>query len=195
LRHALEQPALRLKLTRPGSALGALYVGHVLRLLRVERSRLSAALSAAAAGSAAMVLSLRNDPSERPVQRALAVMALPLSVATAVCVAPLLENERRLQALLRSLRVRQRAILIAFLLAVVTPSSAFAATSSVVVSASAQLECTSMGIALSSWAVALGCAVALWGRFLERRTQRGPGTFMAGVTLIAVFAIIGASVW
>jgi hypothetical protein len=195
LRHALEQPGLRFKFTRPGSALAALYTVHVLRLLRVERSRLSAAFGAAAAGSAGVVLSLHNDPTERPVQRALTVMALPLTVAAAVCVAPLLENERRLHAQLRSLRVRQRAVVSGFLLAVVTPSSALAATSSVVLSASAELGRASLSVALLCWAMALGCAIALWGRFLERRSPRGTGTFVAGVTLLAVLATLGASAW
>jgi hypothetical protein len=195
LRNALEQPGFCFKLTRPGSALGALYAVHVLRLLRSERTRLSAALSAVVAGTAAVALSLRNDPSERPLQRALAVMALPLTVATSVCVAPLLQNEHRLHGWLRSLRVRQPAIVGAFLLAVVTPSSALAATSSFIVSASAQLGPASLGFGLSSWAAALGCAVALWGRFLEQRSQRGSGTFLAGVTLIAVLATLGATAW
>jgi hypothetical protein len=194
-RDAHEQPGMRFKLTRPASALAALYIAHLLRLFRVERSRLSAAFSAAAAGSAGTVLSLRNDPSERPVQRALIVMALPFIVAAAVCVAPLLENERCMHAVLRSLRVRPRTIFTAFLLAVATPASALAATGSVVVSASAQLERTSFGFAMWSWAAALGCAVALWGRFLERRARRGTGIFVAGVTLIAALATMGASAW
>lgn len=195
LRDALEQPSFRVKFTRPGSSLAALYAVHVLRLLRLERSRLSAAFGAAAAGCAGIVLSLQNDPSEHPLHRALVVMVLALTVAAAVCVTPLLENERRLQALLRSLRVRQSAVLFAFLLAVVTPSSALAATSSVVVSASAQLGAASLCAALLSWAIALGCAVAGWGRWLEQRSQRGTGAFVAGVSLIAVFATIGAYAW
>jgi hypothetical protein len=195
LRDALEQPSFRVKFTRPGGSLAALYAVHVLRLLRLERSRLSAAFGAAAAGSAAIVLSLQNDPSEHPLHRALVVMVLPLTVAAAVCVTPLLENERRLQALLRSLRVRRSAVLLAFLLAVVTPSSALAATSSVVVSASAQLGAASLSAALLSWAIVLGCAVAGWGRWLEQRSQRGPGAFVAGVSLIFAFATIGAYAW
>jgi hypothetical protein len=195
LRNALEQPALRLKFRRPSSALAALYMAHVLRLLRSERSRLSAALGAATAGSAGVVLSLHNDPSARPVYRALTVMALPLSVATAVCVAPLLENERRLRALLRSLRVRERIVVVAFLLAVGTPSSAFAATSGAVISANADLRGASLEGPLLGWAIALACSIALWGRFLEQRSRRGTGTFVAGVTLIAVLATVGASAW
>ncbi len=194
-RDALEQPGSRFKLTRPGSALRALYSAHLLRLLRLERSRLSVAFCAAAAGSTGTLLSLRNDPSPRPLQRALIVMALPLIVAAAVCVAPLLENEGRLHALLRSLRVPRLAIVFAFLLAVATPSSALAATSSVIISANAQPALSSLSLVLLSWAVALGCAVALWGRFLEQRAQRGTGKFVAGVTVLALLATIGASAW
>ena len=194
-RNALDQPGLRLKFTRPGSALGALYTVHLLRLLRVERSRLSSAFSTAAAGTAGVVLSLRNDPSERPVQRALMVMALPLIVAAAVCVAPLLETERRLQPLLRSLRARRSAVVVASLLAVSTPSSAFAAASGVVVARSAQLGSASLAATLLGWAALLGTAVALWGRYLERRSQRGVATFVAGLSVLALLATIGAYTW
>lgn len=195
LRDALEQPGWRVKLTRPGSALRALYAAHMLRLLRRERSRLSVALAAAAAGSAGTLLSLRNDPTGRPVQRALIVMALPLTVAAAVCVAPLLDNERRIHGLLRSLRVRSRSVVLAFSLAVITPSSALAATSSVALSVSAQPGSVALSGALLSWAVGLGCSVALWGRLVERRAARGVGTFVAGITVLAVLATIGASSW
>ena len=194
-RNALDQPGLRFKLTRPGSALAALYTVHVLRLLRAERSRLTSAFGVAAAGSAGVLLSLRNDPSERPLQRALIVMALPLTVAAAVCVAPLLETERRLQPLLRSLRARPSAVIAAFLLAVSTPSSALAAASSIVVGASAPLGSASLGVSLLAWAAALGTAVALWGRYLERRSRRGVGAFVAGVTLLALLATAGAYTW
>jgi hypothetical protein len=174
--------------------LTALYLGHLLRLLRCERSRLSAALGAAAAGAAGAVLSLRNDPSERPVQRAL-VMALPLTVAVAACVAPLLENERRMQPVLRSLRVRRHVIALAFSWAVLTPGSALAATSGLVIGAGARLESMPIAFALGAWAAALGCTISVWGRLLEQRSQRGPAIFVAGVTLIAVFATIGAAAW
>lgn len=53
----------------------------------------------------------------------------------------------------------------------------------------------SLGAALLGWAVALGCVVAFWGRLLEQHSKRGTGTFVAGVTLIAVLATIGASAW
>lgn len=194
-RDALEQPALRFKLTRPSVALTALYTFHLLRLLRVERSRLSSAFGAVAVGSAGLLLSLRNEPSERSLPRVLAVLALPLTVAAAVSVAPLLDNERRLQALLRSLRVRQSSIILAFLLAVATPSSALAAASSVVVSAGAPLGISASCGALFTWALALAGAVGLWGRYLEQRSQRSAGTFVAGVTLIALLATAGAYGW
>ena len=194
-RNALDQPGLRFKFTRPGSALYALYAVHLLRLLRLERSRLTSAFGAATAGTAGVLLSLRSDPSERPVHRALVVMALPLVVAAAVCVAPLLETERRLQPLLRSLRTRRSAVVVAFVLAVSTPSSALAAASSVVVAPSAELGIAPFAATLLGWAALLGTAVALWGRYLERRSQRGVGAFVAGVSLLALLATIGASTW
>lgn len=192
---ALEQPALHFKFTRPASPLTALYAVHVLRLLRSERSRLSAAFSAVATAAFGLVWSLRNDPSQRPLQRALIVMALPLTVVSAVGVGPLLESERRMKALLRSLRVRQSAIVAAFLLSIISPSSAFAAASGAVVSSVTPLGTGASCLGLLAWSAALGSLVALWGRCLERRAQRGTGIFFAGVTLIAVLATAGAYTW
>jgi hypothetical protein len=198
----LSAPALRTAFIAPGSLIlrslrvrRGLYTLHLLRLLRAERARGCAALAAVIAGTLGVQLSLRNDPSERSLHRALIVMALPLAVAAALCVAPLLENERRMRALLRSLRIRQSVVLGAFLLAVSTPSSALAAASGVVAGMNAGLAPLPLSAALVGWAIALACAVACGGRLLERRHGRNAGLFVAGVTLIAVLATAGANTW
>ena len=194
-RSAPERRASSFRWTRPSQRLVALYVNHLLRLARAERSRLTMALVTSATGCAGMILSLRNDPSERPVQRALTVMALPLTVAAALCITPLLENERQLRTLLRSLRVPRSIVLSAFFLGVATPSSALAATSGVVTGAMAHLPMSGLSSALVAWASCLSCVVAIWGRLLERRARRTAGTFVAGATLIAALATVGAYSW
>jgi len=192
---APEQRAFGWRLTRPTWRVLALYCTHLLRLARSERSRLTTAVVTSAAGSAGLILSFRNDLGERPLQRALTVMALPLVVTAALCVAPLLENERRLRALLRSLRVPRAVGLAAFLFAVATPSSALAAGSGAVVAVACQLSVSALGAALIAWGAGLGFAVATWGRLLEARPRPSTGTFVAGVSLIATLATAGAYAW
>jgi hypothetical protein len=192
---ALEQRNFRWRLTRPTWPVLSLYATHLLRLARSERSRLTTAVVTSATGSAGLISSFTNDFDERAVQRALTVMALPLAVAAALCVAPLLENERRMSALLRSARVPRTVALAAFLFAVATPSSALAAGSGVVVAAACQLSVSAFGVALIAWGASLGFAVAIWGRLFHARTRHGTGVFVAGVSLIATVATAGAYAW
>jgi hypothetical protein len=189
-RCALEQPSLRWRLIRPTHPILALYAAHLLRLARAARSRLMVALVAGAGGAVGLLFSLRNDPTERPLQRALTAMALPLTLAAAACVAPVIESEARLRGLLRSLRTPRACIVPAFLLAIATPSSALAATAGVVASGEAHRAAALLAALLVAWALTLSVAVALWGRLLEWRSRRNAGSFAAGVTLIAALALL-----
>lgn len=193
--HVPEQPGLRFRALRPTSAFTALYLSHVLCLLRAARSRLMVALAAGASGAIGLVFSLQNDPTVRPFPRALSVLCLPLTLAAAVCVAPLLEAEARLRVPLRSLRVSRAFVLAAFLTAVATPSSALAATTAAAASSAGHVSLALLVLALMAWAWALSTAVALWGRLLEARARRSAGIFVAGVTLIAALGLIGANAW
>jgi hypothetical protein len=176
-------------------ALFALYLTHLLRLARSARSRLFVAIASGTAGGVGLCYSLSNDPTERPVPRALSALALPLTVAAAACVAPVIESEARLRVLLRSLRVPQTLIVLAFLGAIATPSSALAASAGVAASVTSAVVPAEMAPALVAWALLLSVAVALWGRWLEARARRTAGTFAAGVTLIAALALVSASSW
>ncbi len=190
-----EQPGLRFRAIVPTHPFIALYLAHVLRLLRVARSRLMVALAAGLSGAIGLVFSLQNDPTTRPIARALAALCLPLTLAAAVCVAPIAESEARLRMQLRSLRVPRSLVLGAFLCAIATPSSALAATTSVAASGAAHTSLAWLTLALLGWAWALSAAVALWGRLLEARSRRSAGVFAAGVTLIAALGLVGASAW
>lgn len=194
-RVALEQPRLHWRLTRPTYPLLALYLTHLLRLVRSARSRLTLALVLGAGGGAGLVFSLRNDPTDRPLQRALTAMALPLTLAAAACVAPVIESEARVRALLRSLRVSRGIVVSAFLLAIATPSSALAATAGAAASNAAHAHTGVLSAALLAWAATLSSAVGGWARLLEWRARRTAGTFAAGVTLIAALALLGAFSW
>jgi hypothetical protein len=194
-RCAPEQPGFRARWLRPTHPVFALYITHLLRLVRAAQSRLVVATVATGAGAVGLVFSLRNDPTDRPLARALAAMALPLTLAAAVCVAPVIESEARLRALLRSLRVPRAFAPSAFLLAIATPSSALAATTGIAASSTARTSASSLALVLLVWAVILSVAVATWGRLLESRARRTAGTFAAGVTLIAALALLSALSW
>lgn len=194
-RCALEQRRTSLRLTRPTHPLLALYVTHLLRLLRSAQARLVIACLSGVGGATGLLFSLRNDPTERVLQRALSALALPLTLAAAVCVAPVLESELSLRVMLRSLRVPRSFSLGAFFLAIATPSSALAASSGVAAGAAYHASTSGLGVTLFGWAVILSCAVGIWGRFLESRARRSAGTFAAGVTLIAALALLLAFSW
>ena len=190
-----EQPRARFRLMRPMPAIFALYLTHLLRLARSARSRLFVALASGTAGGVGLCFSLGNDPTERPVQRALSALALPLTVAAAACVAPVLESEARLRGLLRSLRVPQALVVLAFLGAIATPSSALTASTGIAARVTSGPGPGELVAALLAWALLLSVAVALWGRWLEARARRSAGVFAAGVTLIAALALVSASSW
>jgi hypothetical protein len=194
-RSALEEPRLHFRLIRPMHPLFALYLAHVLRLVRAARSRLMVAFVCGVGGATGLVFSLRNDPTELPLQRALTALALPLTVAAAACVAPVIESEARLRGLLRSLRTSRSVVVAAFLLAIATPSSALAASAGLAASHAVHAQISALVPPLLAWAFGLSVAVALWGRFLEARTRRTAGTFAAGVTLIAALALLAAFSW
>jgi hypothetical protein len=194
-RTALEQPALRVRVLRPTRPLFALYLAHMLRLLRAARTRLLIVLAAGLSGGIGLIFSLGNDPTERPLQRALSALALPLTLAAAACVEPVIESEARLRLLLRSCRVPRAVMVAAFLLAIASPSSALAAGTGVAASAAAQVSPLLLSLTLIAWALALSLAVALWGRLLEARSRRSAGAFAAGVTLIAALALISVLSW
>jgi hypothetical protein len=194
-RCALEQRRTSFGFSRPTQPLFALYLVHWLRLLRSAESRLTTACVGGVAGGIGLIFSLRNDPTERPLARALAAMALPLTLAAAVCVAPVLESEAALRTVLRSLRVPRRLVLTAFFLAIATPSSALAAGTGVAASTAGHASASALSLTLFAWAVALSCAVGVWGRFLELRARRTAGTFAAGVTFIAALALMLAMSW
>jgi hypothetical protein len=193
-RSVLEQPRARFRLLRPMPAIFAVYLTHLLRLVRSARSRLFVAIASGAAGGVGLCYSLGNDPTERPVQRALSALALPLTVAAAACVAPVIESEARLRVLLRSLRVPQALVVLAFLGAIATPSTALAASAGVAARVTSG-DPSALVVALIAWALGLSVAVALWGRWLEARARRSAGAFAAGVTLIAGLALVLASSW
>jgi hypothetical protein len=192
---ALEQRRASFGFSRPTQPLLAVYLVHLLRLFRSAQSRLTTACVSGVAGGIGLIFSLRNDPTERSVARALAAMALPLTLAAAVCVAPVLESEAALRTVLRSLRVPRSLVLTAFFLAIATPSSALAAGTGVVASTAGHASASALSMTLFAWAVALSSAVGVWGRFLEQRARRTAGTFAAGVTLIAVLALMLALSW
>jgi hypothetical protein len=100
-----EQRVEALRVVRPSPPVLALAVMYVLRLVRAERSRAAVAFVAAAAGTASLVVA-HAEPTDRPLPRALAILALPLVVVAAVCVAPILECEAVARAALVSLRAR-----------------------------------------------------------------------------------------
>ncbi|HEX3775266.1 MAG TPA: hypothetical protein VHV51_12430 [Polyangiaceae bacterium] len=194
-RTALEQPGFRLRLLRRSSPVLALYSAHVLRLWRAARARLFVALTAGLGGGIGLIFSLENDPTERPLQRALSALALPLTLAAAACVAPVIESEARLRVLLRSCRVPRSVVMAAFLLAIASPSSALAAGTGVAASSAARVSPLLLSLTLLAWALALSLAVALWGRLLEARARRSAGAFAAGVTLIAALALCSVQSW
>ncbi|MBX3226323.1 MAG: hypothetical protein KIT84_42930 [Labilithrix sp.] len=165
---------------------GVLVVVHLLRLVRAERFRGLLATMIASLGASGL-LTLRSDPTPRPVGRALAIMAVPLVLAASLFVAPLLDLERRLMPWLRSLRVRRWMIVASFFAALATPTSAFAATAGVAAGLVSPAPCLALGGALGAWAIVLSSVVGAWGR-------RHTSSFAVGVAAIAIAAAVAAMV-
>jgi hypothetical protein len=194
-RVALDGGGRDLRMTRATTPVLVLAIAHLLRIVRIARARLALSAGSAAVGALALGLSLHNDPPARPVARALAVLALPLTVCAAVLVAPVRETEDRVRALARVTRTRWTTLLAAFALALITPSSALAATAGAIAGAFAHLPSLPLGGAAGAWAVPIACAVAAWARWHDRRTRRSPALFVIGVGAVAVLATFVGIAW
>jgi hypothetical protein len=175
--------------TRPtASPLVAIATVYLLRLARAERLRVMLATMIGSIGAAGL-LTLRSEPSPRPFGRALAIMAIPLVLGSALFVAPLIDCERQMRASFRVRRVRRSVVALAFLLAIAAPTSAFAATAGVGAGIAAGVPAPSLGGALGTWAVVLSGIVGAWGRRHDRTEQRSPVLFACGVALIALASV------
>jgi hypothetical protein len=192
--HERGRSALRVVLRRPTHPILALWAMHVVGLARTARARLSVAAILGAIGGAGL-LTLRSEDLERPLQRALVVMALPSVLGAAVTVAPLLDVERRIRPVLRSLRVRSWMVVTAFLLALATPGTALAATAGVAAGWACPSAPAPLAFALAGWAMALSTVVGLWGRRHDRTRDRRAILFHLGVIAIAIAAIGGVLAW
>jgi hypothetical protein len=194
-RLALDATGRDVRMTRVTTPSLALAIAHLLRLARVSRARLALAAGSVAVGAAALVLSLENDPPARPVPRALAVLAVPLTLCAAVMVDPVRETEERIRALARVTRTRWTTLLFAFALALVLPSSALAATAGAVAGAVTHVPALPLGGAASAWAIPIAATIAAWARFHDRRTRRSPTLFVVGVVVVAALATGAGVAW
>jgi len=190
-----EQRVGALRIVRPSPPVVALTVMYLLRLVRAERSRAAIAVLSAAAGTVGLVVA-HAEPSERPLPRALAILALPLVVVAAVCVAPILECEAVARAALVSLRGSRRPVMVAaFAFAIAVPASALGATASATATACAQAVPLGFAGPIAVWGAALGEVVAAWGRVHEGWRRGSAALFSAGVAAIALVAAMVASAW
>jgi hypothetical protein len=189
-----ERGARAWRLTRPTRPVLALLAMFLLRIVRSARSRLTIASMLAALGGAGL-LTLRTEPTAHPIPRALAIMSLPLTLAAALFVEPLLQCERVVRPILRTLRVRPLAIAAAFLVALAAPSTAFAASAGTAAGVLSGVEPFGLTFGLSVWAIQLSCLVGVWGRWHDRTRRRSPAVFAVGVALIAALAIGAMLAW
>ena len=191
-----EQRVGALRMVRPSPPVVALTAMYLLRLVRAERSRAAIAVLSAAAGTVGLVVA-HAEPTERPLPRALAILALPLVVVAAVCVAPILECEAVARAALVSLRGRARRLvmLAAFASAIAVPASALGATASATATACAQAVPLGLAGPVAVWGAALGVVVAAWGRVHGGWRRGSVALFSAGVAAIALVAAMVASAW
>jgi hypothetical protein len=188
-RTALEQRASARIWTRPSTALRALTTVHLLKLAREGAHRFFMAMLVASLGGAGL-LTLRSDPTERPLQRALAVMALPLVVVLTMFVGPLIDCERSIEGTLRSLRVHRLTVVAAFFLTLATPTSALAAAAGVGACVVGQLDKPFLITGgLLVWALGLTCAVGTWSRRHSRTKERSAAVFAIGAVVVAVLAV------
>lgn len=194
-RVAPERPLRAFRWLRPTTPFLALYGTHLLRLTRSARPRLITAAMLTAAGALAVCAGFRNDPGERSLARALTILTTPLAVTAALCVAPLLECEAMLRLMLRSLRVRRRTIVAAFLLALGTPASALAASAGAVTTAANTGLPAAAPVTFSMWAAALALPIGVWGRRHEQLGRPSSSKFVAGVLLVVLAALAMVSAW
>lgn len=176
-----ERPASALHIARRTQPVLALTIMYALRLARTARPRVMTAALFTAIGSAGM-LTVRAE--ESPFTRAFAIMALPLAFAAAVLATPLIECERGIRWLIASVRVPRVAV-VAFFVALITPTSALAATASLVT------PCH-VGPALAGWGAVIALAVGGWAR---RGRAREPVFYVLGVMAIGALALGGALAW
>ncbi len=160
----------------------ALALAYVARMVRSARGRLEAAALVVFAGGAALALSLRNDPDARPIQRALVVLAFPVSIACGLLASPAIETEARLLPIVRAARTRTVTLGIAMCLALAAPSTAFAGTASAA-AAIASHASHAMTIASIVWAALIASSIAVWARRASR--ARRSTTFLVGTIAIA----------
>lgn len=170
----------------------ALASAELARAIRSAPARLHAATLIMLAGGAALGLSLRNDLPERPLSRALTVLATPIAIACALIAAPALETELRLRGILRSIRIRSLTLTAAMALAIATPTSALAATAGAIARSTSQSQSSSLVLVCAAWSLPVAVCVAAWAR--RSATARRSSTFVIGVAVIAaVFTAIGAT--
>lgn len=183
------------RILRPMPALLALPAAHLLLLIRGERARLSLGAMSAAVGAAFLSLSLRNDVPERPLPRGVLVMALPVALAAAVLVGPVLKTESRFRPWARSLRVRTSVVVFAFVIAIGMPSTALAAGAGAIAGALGGASPASLASGLAVASLTLAAAIAGWGRVHARTRKRNAVVFAIGVLVIATVTMGAAAAW
>jgi len=180
-RSALEErPSTRIVRRAPPAI--ALAMAYVARMIRDARGRLQSSALVTSLGGGVLALSLRNDPDARPVQRALVVLALPISTACALLAAPAIETEARITPTLRATRTKPLTVALAMILAIAAPSTAFAGTASAVAAVASSAPQT-VTIATMAWAAIIASSIALWARRASR--ARRSSTFLVGTIVIA----------
>lgn len=180
-----------LRIVRPAPPALALALAYIARMVRSARGRLEAAALVVFAGGAALALTLRNDPDARPVQRALVVLAFPVSIACGLLAAPALETEARLVPILRATRTRTLTLATAMSIALAAPSTAFAGTASAAAAIASHAPHT-MTLASIAWAALIASSIGVWARRASR--ARRSSTFLVGTIAIAsAFTFMAAS--
>lgn len=161
---------------------------HLLRIVRMAPARVGiVAVLVALAGAG--LLTLRSDPSPAPLRRALAILALPGVLGAALLVDPVLASERSALALARSVRLPRATAALAFLVAVITPTTALAATASAAATVACHLPALALAPAALAWTAALGAVTGAWGRRFAPGAKRT--SFALGVVVLSLVASIG----
>lgn len=150
----------------------AVTIAHLLRTFRVSRSRLVFSTMLMALGSVGL-MALRGT-TDRPISRAVWVMALPIALSASLFTTPALESERQMASALRvgdrSSRPTARWLATAaFLTAVGSPTTALAASATAAAQLPPILHVTGAVLAAS---IAISIAVGAWRRFRANRSSR-----------------------
>ena len=175
-----ERGAVRIVRLSPAAI--ALASAYVARMIRSARGRLQSAALIIFAGGGALALTLRNDPDARPVQRALVVLAFPISVSCGASRGARDRNRSAPSSDLRATRTRASTMALATMLALAAPSTAFAGTASALAAVSSHAPQT-MTAASLGWSVLIASSIAIWARRASR--ARRSSTFLVGVIAIA----------